>query len=1123
MDIAQWLTNLELTQYVDAFRQNDIDEGILVGLTNEDLKDIGILSFGHRKAILSAIACLTQQPAVALEDMPSFLAVPIGEYYREEDPVLKLWHACDLFELLLRFAVIVSVADILHRRGRLPDDLVAIIRPNIEEPTMGMWKNMAQAVARHIEPSKSLMPEMTGLIEEVLVPILEGTERPRSEYNSFIRLRNQLAHGSGVTKPVASHLLNAWQPRIEQAIDHLHWLPELTFVGRDNTYVILQGTTNLFRPYSIEDNGLRKAIESCLSREDCVALVRDGEVVPIWPLALFGIPHRADIQEICATRPAPQVFTRRGKMLLQYTPIGSSEVAMSESDETALDRFLNMFHLGETSATRPPTGLEVVGFEHDILRDATHVVGRHWELEHLREQLMNLTSGVLWLTGPAGIGKSYLLSRLTAGLLQQPPERTLILPYRFKAGDHRCTREMFLQFAVERLETWCQLLLAGYCSDANRFDRFKWLLENIGDTRLIFILDGMDEIAEKDRRFAEDFPLNLATPTVIWMCAGRPERGLPEAFTPDRCHHVFPNGVPPMDARDVRTMLLEKIGPIRKRLLVRDMEDNEGRVINPFIERVTSNADGLPIYVTYVVGDILLGRIGDFSDREMSTLLPPTLERYHEELLRRCSIGTLHQMLTPLMATLAVATEPLSLGALKHILCRLNVIPPSENADDLLFRGLSAISSMLRRLETPEEEHGYTVFHHSLRQHMEKSEHTRGSLETARRNLADLFFDTSAHQSMAGPYLRRWGVRHAIEAAQVDKLMRFVSESPSEFTLTTIQTMAEMLRASQGQMLPKVKELLCLFAQREDDQAVSIITHTGLMLIESNYADVAHQIADLLPARRDTSQHVKLAFGLKQAELESRFETVKRVARQLLEVPDLPPNLEGLARYYLGQAFRIDESGSSTRCFRAAGDLLDPEIDYLLWMQAQIWTADDDYCRGLISESLHTFARLLEMAESRRSVRLMALIHDLTGTVHNEIGNFEIAETHLRKSIKLHKSIRHSGEITAMKDLAYNLVYTQPAIAGGLIQESRQMAAASRMWREYGLTYLIEALWQLELGQAADALACLSEADRILTRVGYKSGLARTALTKAQAEMKCNNYERALMAALGCHRYYLNP
>ena len=46
MDVASWLRSLGLGKYEAAFRDNDIDETVLPGLTHETLKDLGVTSFG---------------------------------------------------------------------------------------------------------------------------------------------------------------------------------------------------------------------------------------------------------------------------------------------------------------------------------------------------------------------------------------------------------------------------------------------------------------------------------------------------------------------------------------------------------------------------------------------------------------------------------------------------------------------------------------------------------------------------------------------------------------------------------------------------------------------------------------------------------------------------------------------------------------------------------------------------------------------------------------------------------------------------------------------------------------------------------------------------------------------
>src|SRR6516225_7694110 len=57
--IADWLDKLGLGQYAPRFAENDISFGILPHLTDQDLKELGVTSLGHRRQLLSAIADLS--------------------------------------------------------------------------------------------------------------------------------------------------------------------------------------------------------------------------------------------------------------------------------------------------------------------------------------------------------------------------------------------------------------------------------------------------------------------------------------------------------------------------------------------------------------------------------------------------------------------------------------------------------------------------------------------------------------------------------------------------------------------------------------------------------------------------------------------------------------------------------------------------------------------------------------------------------------------------------------------------------------------------------------------------------------------------------------------------------
>ena len=62
MDLAEWLKGLGLDRYSAVFAENDIDFDLLGQLTDDDLKDLGVTSFGNRKRLLAAIAERNAKP-----------------------------------------------------------------------------------------------------------------------------------------------------------------------------------------------------------------------------------------------------------------------------------------------------------------------------------------------------------------------------------------------------------------------------------------------------------------------------------------------------------------------------------------------------------------------------------------------------------------------------------------------------------------------------------------------------------------------------------------------------------------------------------------------------------------------------------------------------------------------------------------------------------------------------------------------------------------------------------------------------------------------------------------------------------------------------------------------------
>ena len=78
--ITEWLEKLGLSEYAQRFAENGIDPDVLPDLTDQDLKDLGVV-LGHRRKMLRAIAALNDVSAATAP------AAPVATYGPELTPL----------------------------------------------------------------------------------------------------------------------------------------------------------------------------------------------------------------------------------------------------------------------------------------------------------------------------------------------------------------------------------------------------------------------------------------------------------------------------------------------------------------------------------------------------------------------------------------------------------------------------------------------------------------------------------------------------------------------------------------------------------------------------------------------------------------------------------------------------------------------------------------------------------------------------------------------------------------------------------------------------------------------------------------------------------------------------
>jgi hypothetical protein len=579
-----------------------------------------------------------------LAQLPSILALPLNDFLSEQHPVMRLHRLFDAAEVLTRFALIVGLAECLDHEGNVPTRLLNTLRPAIQQPSFGQWRRMLEAV-RRLLPDELLLPSLPLFLDECLLP----ATAPGTPETSLLELRNRVVHSGALPQAEARRLLGSWAEWVQQLPDQLACFTVATVcVARGGRLLPLLGPDARLAVPLAEQAAPAQV-------EGQVLLVRDGQWRSLWPLCAYG---RGQIQgpegERVAASEAPQIYYRAEPARLLYAALGV-DLPWSERSDTLGD-FRRLFRLDQR---QPAKARQPDDYEEELRRDADALVGRSAELKHLKDLIRGTESSVLWLFGSGGSGKSYLTAKLAIELNTQPGKRCRVA-WRFKISDQsRCTEVAFLTHAIRQMSDWLgksanpeQEAAALRGQLAGLLDEFATLQPKDDRARppqVLFVLDGMDEIAQLDSEFAQRL-LGFQRHNAIWLCSGRVEGRLGEVFSSDRCTHVFPGGMPPMTSDDVRSMLLEDTGELKYQLLALDRERvdvlEEIEQSNAAVDAVVERAHGLPLYVALVASDI---RAGAYTFDELDRRLPPNLSAYHEERLRRLGVGELQAVLTPLI------------------------------------------------------------------------------------------------------------------------------------------------------------------------------------------------------------------------------------------------------------------------------------------------------------------------------------------------------------------------------------------------------------------------------------------------------------------------------------------
>ncbi len=764
------------------------------------------LKCGHKVATPSGA---TVEFAAELDAWPHVLAAPLAEYGRAATPYERLHRLTDAVEVLTRFCTTIILADLLSRRNEFPEDVRLALATDLERPSFGRWCGLLRTSLSALPKQNFVVPKLPVFVQKNLLPLLDD----------LIPMRNQLAHAGRLTEKLEKQWREEWPPRLKELVHSAAFFAEVEIVAEPAAggIFILRGVPSPGESFPVYD--LKKLPADAPSPQpDRLLLCCGPRAVDLFPLHAYGdVFHyldkgreekrsaggsqatdpRAFFEPVPEASPSGLLYFRRGeKDYLEYTSF-SAQAAHSQEGFAALEKFKQVFRIEEwrraAAAVEARREFDFRPWMRELLE---LLVGRDAQVDQVNQWLKSANGGLCWLHGHPGVGKSAFMAAMADRFFTDERKVCKIVHF-FRATDARGNRMKFLENALTTLGAAFGRAETPSTDPRERQDQFAKLLRETAAAeqgrpererkRIIFLLDGLDEVAQNDRDFADVIFQNLA-PGVVWACAGREEFELGKRFRAHQAHLPFgENGLPALTDGDVREILDHECGRQIYELIARDRpETPPGGNSNPFLEELVKRSAGLPLYLRLLVQDIREGRLSFKEGQEKN--LPHGLTSYYERLLERLQISDVSAVLTPVFCLLAVAKAPLTFETVKLLMAedRLLKRPGGEN---LLRRALDFGHLMLKRVTIaelpndaaaatePKTETGYTLYHESFREHLLQSDTVKESIGAAKDDLSQFAVHWEQWKNRLFPfrYALRYGPAHLIELQRWDEIEKLLT------------------------------------------------------------------------------------------------------------------------------------------------------------------------------------------------------------------------------------------------------------------------------------------------------------------------------------------------------------
>jgi tetratricopeptide (TPR) repeat protein len=514
-------------------------------------------------------------------------------------------------------------------------------------------------------------------------------------------------------------------------------------------------------------------------------------------------------------------------------------------------------------------------------------------------------------------------------------------------------------------------------------------------------------------------------------------------------------------------------------------------------------ASGLPLFVKFLIEDLLAGRI-DFFDPEK---LPLGLNEYYERLLKGLSVGDLNSLVTPIIAALSISKYPLDQSALCELFVYARRIYDKRTGVSLIEETIKNIDVLVALAPTPWGNTGIILTHETLLTYTYETEHLENERSLIKETLLHLIDNSDLLEQKGNlyKYVLLAGPTHLLDEGRIHSFLNLCGVK--SFFHGCVKAIEQGIRADYA------KPWINALAKQNDPRLLPCwikACEIGLYMGRIPRVHDCIKAVKHLSSRFDGNIKARLLFidatclrlkGELSKSIEY-FEKIRAVADDKLA-----------DRIEFEHANAIRESGGYDKAASKYLFLVKKTkvkrtrlADYLIFGQQ---LCDVYYVQGKIIKALD----LLDSLSSKGQIykRELSEIERIRGHMFRMMEYPEKANESYQKALTLFKEVDDVFGIARIEtNLAETFARLDPNRALEYSKRSQNKNDQLGAIIEVGKAINARGQALQALGDLSGASNAFEEAKSLQVKAGYRSGVAMVLINQVHLEIEKDRHEQAL-------------